>query len=147
MFDAICIRRQTLGLSQEPVDIILLAEAMLFYQRTYLFADIDMIRQLAREFGPALLVELVREGYLQISYVRKWPAIAFTNGEPSAIVYEPATADSTNGEWRLELTFRTPILHFLEYWNRVQTLAVSRFVASEGEEPVATNAWSREWTS
>ncbi len=102
MFDAICIRRQELEITKDPIDIVFLAEAMLFYQRVHLIADIQMVAYLAREMGPALLLEFMQEGFLQISYVRKYPAIVHRSGRAGSIFFEPVTADSTNGEWRLE---------------------------------------------
>src|SRR6185312_15131319 len=71
-------------------------------QQTHLIADIQMISQLTRAMGPRLLLELIKDEYLKISYVRKMPAIAHRSGSHGVVFFDPVTMDSTKGEWRLE---------------------------------------------
>jgi len=75
MFDLLCIRRQRPFSKREPLDLAFLAEAMLFYQSVHLIADIDILSQLVSECGPALVIELIEEGFLKISYLEKQPGI------------------------------------------------------------------------
>src|SRR3954451_20150071 len=75
MFEAVCIRRQRPFSKSEPLDLAFLADAMLFYQSVHLIADINILSQLISECGPGLLIELIEEGFLKISYLEKQPGI------------------------------------------------------------------------
>src|SRR5258706_402882 len=102
MFESICIRRQHPFELSEPLDVGFLAEAMLFYQSVHLIADGSTISQLLREFGPHLLMELLKEEFLKISYVEKIIGVAPSDAEISKRVYLPLTLHPANGTWSLE---------------------------------------------
>ena len=53
-----------------PLDLGLLAESMLFYQKVTVLADRGVVQQLVRQVGPDLLLELMNAGYLNVTYVR-----------------------------------------------------------------------------
>jgi hypothetical protein len=102
MFESICIRRQHPFELSEPLDLGFLAEAMLFYQSVHLIADGSTISQLVQECGPHLLMELLKEEFLKISYVEKIIGVAPSDAEISQRVYLPVTVHPTNGTWSLE---------------------------------------------
>lgn len=102
MFESICIRRQHPFELSEPLDLGFLAEAMLFYQNVHLIADASTITQLVRECGPHLLIELLKEQFLKISYVEKIIGVAPSDAEMSKRVYLPVTIHPGNGIWSLE---------------------------------------------
>jgi hypothetical protein len=102
MFKSICIRRQHPFELLEPLDLGFLAEALLFYQSVHLIADGSTISQLVRECGPHLLMELLKEQFLKISYVEKIISVAPSDAEMSRRVYLPLTVHPTDGSWRLE---------------------------------------------
>ncbi len=102
MFESICIRRQHPFELLEPLDLGFLAEAMLFYQSVHLIADGSTISQLVRECGPHLLIELLKEEFLKISYVEKIIGVAPSDAEISKRVYLPVTIHPANGTWSLE---------------------------------------------
>ncbi len=102
MFESICIRRQQLYDASEPLDLGFLAEAMLFYQNVHLIADGNILLQLARECGPHLVMELLKEGYLKMSYIDKVIGINPSDAGISGNLYQPITVHPTDGSWRLE---------------------------------------------
>ena len=102
MFESICIRHQHPFELLEPLDLGFLAEALLFYQSVHLIADGSTISQLVRECGPHLLMELLKEQFLKISYVEKIISVAPSDAEMSRRVYLPLTVHPTDGSWRLE---------------------------------------------
>ena len=102
MFESICIRRQHPFELSEPLDLGFLAEAMLFYQSVHLIANGSTISQLVRECGPHLLIELLKEQFLKISYVEKIIGVAPSDAEMSRRVYLPLTVHPTDGSWSLE---------------------------------------------
>ncbi len=102
MFEAICIRRQNSYNVSEFLDLGFLVEAMLFYQRVHLIADAGIIRQLVHECGPSLLIELLKQEFLKISYVEKIISVAPSDAKISKRVYLPVTVHPTNGIWSLE---------------------------------------------
>ncbi len=102
MFESICIRRQHLFDATEPLDLGFLADTMLFYQSVHLIADGDIISQLVRECGPSLLMELLKEKFLKISYVEKLTSVAPSDAEMSKRVYLPVTLHFSEGNLSLE---------------------------------------------
>jgi hypothetical protein len=102
MFESICIRRQHPFELLEPLDLGFLAEAMLFYQSVHLIADGSTISQLVREWGSHLLIELLKEQFLKISYVEKIIGVAPSDTEISERVYLPVTVHPADGSWSLE---------------------------------------------
>ena len=102
MFEAVCIRRQQPLFAPEPLDLSFLAEALLFYQSVHLIADMDILKQLVSELGPALVNELLEEGFLKISYLEKRTAISNYNVGTTNELHLPVTLTSANNDWRLE---------------------------------------------
>ncbi len=77
MFEAICIRehRDT----REPIDLGLLAEALLFYRSVRIILDLGSLRQLARALGPDLLVEYIDSRRVTFSYLQGLPTVVTRN--------------------------------------------------------------------
>ena len=63
MFDAVLFMRP------EVVDVGLLAEAMLFYQRTTLIVDGPRLEQLLDAIDPSIIVDLLDAGHLKLRFV------------------------------------------------------------------------------
>jgi hypothetical protein len=68
MFDRIIIHQQHPNDLNRPVDLGFLVEAMVFYGDVYLLAHQAILRQLLRDLGPEVLIELLEEGYLRIGF-------------------------------------------------------------------------------
>lgn len=102
MLESICIRRQRPFDDPEPLDLGFLAEAMLFYQSVHLIADGNILLQLVRECGPALLIELLKEKFLKISYLDKVTTIVPFDTGMAGNLYRPGTLHPQDGSWRLE---------------------------------------------
>jgi hypothetical protein len=113
VFEAVCVRRQQPLYTSEALDLGFLAEAMLFYQRVHLIVDMDILQQLAFECGPALVIEFIKEGFLNVSYLPTRTAISEKSWEPplrsrSGKFYQPVTIlnakeiGSEKDNWRLE---------------------------------------------
>jgi len=66
MFETICIRNQYK--SNDPIDLGFLAEAMLFYQQVRVVGNHVALKQLVKQCGAEALVELLKSGFLKISY-------------------------------------------------------------------------------
>jgi len=79
MFESITVRWQGPPDSTEPLDLGLLAEAMLFYGDVHVVADQTMLRQLVRSLGPDLLLEYARRGFMRISYVPQTLVVSTNN--------------------------------------------------------------------
>ena len=80
MFEAITLTRYNNSFKQEPLDIGLLVEYMLFYGTTTVVADFQILDQLYHYFGGERLLRLVQEKYLQVVYLEH-PIGIFTNKE------------------------------------------------------------------
>ena len=93
MFESVCIRRQQLLDAPEPLDLGFLAEAMLFYQNVHLIADRDILSQLVSQCGSALVIELIEEGFLKISYVDKLTDIRNFDVGTSKERHQPITQE------------------------------------------------------
>ncbi len=72
MFNSICVRRQRNYDAENPVDLGFLAETMLFYENVHLVADEAIVLQLLRQCGPDVLMALVDEEILKVSYINNY---------------------------------------------------------------------------
>jgi hypothetical protein len=68
VFESICVRRHRQASEPAPIDLGLLAEALLFYQRVRVIADSGTFGQLVASLGPELLTEYVTSGRLLLTY-------------------------------------------------------------------------------
>src|SRR5258708_11696701 len=83
MFESICFRRmQGLG-DRSPLDVGILAEALLFYGRVHLIAERDMLRQLVARCGPAAVVALMEERFLEVAFLTQPAGIGTQDAGPS----------------------------------------------------------------
>jgi hypothetical protein len=83
MFEAICIKRQS-DFTGTPIDLGFLAEALLFYRRVHLVASADIFKFLVRTCGADVLLELLRSGMLEMTYLENGLGIRTENrGTPS----------------------------------------------------------------
>ena len=71
MFERITFRNQNTQPAGKPIDIGLLLEALLFYQKTTIVADTSMLRQLVNTFGFDLFNEILDSGVLEVVCARK----------------------------------------------------------------------------
>ena len=79
MFDLITIRRQDYSGTDSPLDLGFLAEAMLFYSRVRVISDPGMLRQLVVSLGPDLLIEFLKEDFLELTYLENNLIVATQN--------------------------------------------------------------------
>lgn len=69
MFESLLIRRQRRFDVKNPIDLGMLAEALLFYGSVKVVADQAMLKQMLNEIGPDLLIEFLDRGALSIDYL------------------------------------------------------------------------------
>jgi uncharacterized damage-inducible protein DinB len=102
MFEAICIRRkENFGspVFDEPIDVGLLAEALLFYQKVHLIADRSVLKALIVKSKPDVLLDFLESGFLEISYLENLTGI-YT--EDTGTLYErhkPVLFSIPDYEW------------------------------------------------
>ncbi len=72
MFEAICVRRT--ANQGAPLDIGLLIEVLVFYQKGHVVADSGTLEFLISSAGPEFLLELVDRDVLTLSYLENMPA-------------------------------------------------------------------------
>ena len=70
MFESIAIRNQNHGPAAEPLDLGFLAEAMIFYGTVTVIADSSILRQLILSLGPEVLLELLEERFMQLTFLQ-----------------------------------------------------------------------------
>src|ERR1035437_10243991 len=88
MFETICIRNQNKG-GKNPIDIGFLAEAMLFYQQVRIIGTDSAIEQLVKQCGAETLIELLKGGFLKISYQTMLPVIQTLNSNTPNEIHSP----------------------------------------------------------
>jgi hypothetical protein len=91
MFEVICVRKQRTLDADEPVDLGLLVEAMLFYRQVRLIADRGILQQLARDAGPEVFLELIEQGYLSVTYLENMLGIKTENTNTPNELHQPVT--------------------------------------------------------
>jgi hypothetical protein len=74
MFESICIKRQD-DFTGNPIDLGLLAEAILFYQHVHVVADGSILKFLLRTCGPDVLLELLHSGTVTMTYLENGTGI------------------------------------------------------------------------
>jgi len=78
MFEALILRARPNPATAQPLNLGELAEALLFYREVHVTADRSVLKQLLKEVGPELLLELLSELHLKITYLQDGFGI-FTN--------------------------------------------------------------------
>jgi hypothetical protein len=78
MFEAICIRRT--ADSGTPLDVGLLIEALIFYQKAHVVADPGTLELLISGPGPGFLLELIDRDVLTLSYLENMPGSLKSDG-------------------------------------------------------------------
>jgi hypothetical protein len=68
LFDLVVLRRNSLG--EQVIDVGLLAETLLFYQKVHLLLDAGTLTYLVKVLGGDLLIELFDRGGITASYLR-----------------------------------------------------------------------------
>jgi hypothetical protein len=89
MLESICFRRQHPLDSDVPLDLGLLAEAMIFYGAVRLAADRAMLQQLIRVCGPDSLIALCETERLKVTYAPQLLGIGTRNGGTLDEVHSP----------------------------------------------------------
>src|SRR5574337_1239722 len=103
MFERITFRRQNKENTDRPIDVGLLLEALLFYQKTFVVADVGILCQLVKTFGFDLLNEILDRGILEIVYTETFTGI-HTNSHPNNIAfYEPVIFSSPQHTFPIEI--------------------------------------------
>jgi len=95
MFKSICLRRQQAN-DTAPLDLGLLAEAMLFYENVHVVADYGVLEQLLRHCEPDLLFEFMDEGFLKISYLNTISGVKVLNTGTTNEMYQPVSIKTNN---------------------------------------------------
>lgn len=75
MFQSITFRDQNEQDATKPIDIGMLVECMLFYDKTNVIATHGILKQLLIDFGIDNLIELTEEGFLKIMYAESFTGI------------------------------------------------------------------------
>jgi hypothetical protein len=75
MFDSICIRQTGFG-NEPPLDLGLLAEALLFYQRVVLVLNRAVFMQLLEALGPDGFLRLTRSEYVECLYCNQFTEVS-----------------------------------------------------------------------
>ncbi len=78
MFNSITFSTQD-KFSQNPIDFGHLVECMLFYQKTTILADSNILASILKHFGTYNTVELIENGYLEIIYTEELAAVMTQN--------------------------------------------------------------------
>src|SRR5436190_16033811 len=68
MFERITVRQRSSVSIGQPIDLGVLAEALLFYSDVVLVADYSVLRALLTSVTPEVVIELVESGFLRIAY-------------------------------------------------------------------------------
>lgn len=89
MFDSIIIRRQRRFDGDGPIDLGLLAEALLFYGSVTVVADQGMLKQIVNDVGPDVLLELMDIGALSIDYLGDNIGIQTKNANTAREEHDP----------------------------------------------------------
>jgi hypothetical protein len=76
VFESIGIKRINHSDTSNPIDIGFIAESMLFYKRVTILADHVILANLVNRINLDDLLELLKQGYLEIQFVANSPAIA-----------------------------------------------------------------------
>ncbi|HSY73846.1 MAG TPA: hypothetical protein VK810_00105 [Dongiaceae bacterium] len=94
MFETICIRNQYK--SNDPIDLGFLAEAMLFYQQVRIVGNHVVLKQLVKQCGADTLIELLKNGFLKISYQTNNAGIQTLNTNSPNEIHSPILFSSTS---------------------------------------------------
>lgn len=92
MFRKIRIEQQRTTDAENPIDIGLLAEAMIFYGEVELLVGRGSLRQLVRDIGPEHLLELLRRGHLRMAFEPNFIGIVTENTGTPYEKYVPTVA-------------------------------------------------------
>ena len=68
MFERVTVRQRSSTSIGQPIDLGVLAEALLFYSDVVLVADYPVLRELLTSVAPDVLLELVESGFLRLAY-------------------------------------------------------------------------------
>lgn len=88
MFESICIRAHETGINSHKIDIGKLGEALIFYQKVHVIANKLILEQLIESCGPELVIELVENGFLNITYLDNSLGIITQNTNTSNEIHE-----------------------------------------------------------
>ena len=89
MFESIICRSQDNLRIDNPIDIGLLFETMLFYSSTKLFGNNGVLEYVTKTISPHILLELLAEGLVEINYVESHGLIRNEPSGPNRVAYRP----------------------------------------------------------
>ncbi len=91
MFERLVIRQRSSGSLGKPLDLGVLAEALVFYSDVRLVANPAVLPVLLRAEPPEVLIELVEQGFLKLVYESDELMIMTENSGTSAEVHNPVS--------------------------------------------------------
>lgn len=103
MFERITFRQQNTKDPGRPIDIGLLLEALIFYQKTFIIADTTILRQLIKAFGFHHLNELLDRGILDIIFTETHTAIHTTSQPNGHECHSPIIFSSPQHTFQIEI--------------------------------------------
>jgi len=103
MFESVLFRRQSNLPSESPIDIGSLIEAMIFYGRTTLVADREILGYVMRTFEINTFIEFLSEGLLTISYTETMNGIRTETDSGGHQLHDPIILSSPQHSFPDEL--------------------------------------------
>jgi len=98
MFESICIRAHETGVNSNKIDIGKLGEALIFYQKIHVIANRGILEQLIESCGPELIIELVENEFLSITYLNNALIIITQNANTSNEIHDAGQVSSPKME-------------------------------------------------
>lgn len=86
MFESVIIRRA--DRSGSPIDLGLIAETLLFYEKAHLVIDIGTLQNLLKTLGYEYLIDLIKDGRLRVTFLTQSFGTLTRNGVHDLIEFE-----------------------------------------------------------
>ena len=106
MFERIVIRQPKTASFDKPLDLGVLAEALIFYSEVRLVANHVVLEGLLHAAAPEVIIELLEQGFLKLSYETNQLLIMTENDNTPAALHRP-TAGHIMNAWELPVVLRT----------------------------------------
>lgn len=94
MFQTITFRDQNKNDANHPLDIGMLLECMIFYEKTNVIASQGILKQLLLDIGIDNLIELIEEGFLNIIYTESFVGIKTDRNSIGVEFHDPVIFSS-----------------------------------------------------
>lgn len=103
MFESVLFRRQSNLPNESPIDIGSLIEAMIFYGRTTLVVDREILGYVLHTFGINAFIEFLSEGLLSVSYTETMSGIRTETDAGGHQLHDPVILSSPQHSFPDEL--------------------------------------------